>query len=229
MKSKRFIIFIIIVLMILIIPLIIYVINFGSFYLSENHLEWSIFSNYYSGITMPFISFANVIVIIWLSISVAKLDDDRKDTELKFQQKIFEISNKSQRDIAVEANNTLKENLKIQFQFEQYCKVSDKLELIGIQLFKETVPQGTIINVQNFLTEFSLTMRELLPALNNDSFVKDINTTLEKLRESFKGHTISTISEPKVYEINDILDDFQVKKLVFLRNLQKSILSEKHK
>jgi hypothetical protein len=226
MKRKDFILFIVTITILLIIPLVVYIINFWNFDISNNHQDWYLFSNYFSGISLPILSFANVIVIIWLAISVANLDNDRKEKEIQFQQKIFEISNETQRQIAIESNKTLIKNLKTQMQFEQYCKLSDKLELISISLFNEIIPQGTIISVIDYLTEFSASMTELLPALNDLTYVKELNLILERLRESFKGYDLKIVNEASVLEINDILNEFQIKKLLFLRYLQRSILSK---
>ncbi len=225
MKKKTILIFVgIFILLIALTPMIVYVFHFWNNDISNNPADWTNFANYFSGLTVPVLTFFNLVILVWITIVVEKLDSDRKEKELYFQKQLVEVSNNLQKEIAFEANNTQKKAIKSQLQFEQYCKLSDKLDLIGVKLFEEKEPSMTVLFVNEFLKEFSLAMEELLPVLKDTSDMSSINELLDEIKQNFLYFNINKMKKIDVQKINKQLVEFQYKKLIFLRKLQKNIL-----
>ena len=229
MEKRTIFIFAGIFILIALTPILIYVFHFWNNDISSNPADWTNFANYFSGLTVPVLTFFNLVILVWITIVVEKLDSDRKEKELDFQKQLVEVSNNLQKEIAFEANNTQKKAIKSQLQFEQYCKLSDKLDLIGVKLFEEKEPSMTVVFVNEFLKEFSLAMEELLPVLKDTSDMSEINELLDAIKQNFLYFNINPIKKIdvqkiNVQKINKQLVEFQYKKLIFLRKLQKNIL-----
>jgi len=226
MNKRKITLFIGLVLFISLIPTVVYIYHFCNSEISNNVNDWADFATYFSGITTPILTFSNLLILIWITKEVAKLDSDRKNQEFNFQEKLTGISNKLQKEIAKETNKVQLKSIKSQLQFEQFCKLSDKLDLIGINLFKIENPTITIILVLEYIKEFTLEMEELIPILKDTSNVQKMEKMLEDLKSNFIAYSKSKSDTKLIEKINSILNNFQFEKLIYLRKIQRFILED---
>lgn len=83
MKKRGFFIGIIIAIVLIIIPLIFYVLNFHDQYFSSESSDWGTFGDYVGGVVNPVIGLLNVIVLIYLTLKIADIDDKNRIDEKK--------------------------------------------------------------------------------------------------------------------------------------------------
>jgi hypothetical protein len=70
-----------------VVPVIIYLLKFGSWTLSDNLSDWNSFSGYLSGFIGPFISFLALLVTVYIAYSLKEYEK-RKDKQLKEQDDV---------------------------------------------------------------------------------------------------------------------------------------------
>lgn len=74
-------------IVICLIPIVVYILRFGQFALSENTADWGTFGDYIGGILNPITSFLTLLVTIYIAISINDYEK-RKDEQAKKQDDI---------------------------------------------------------------------------------------------------------------------------------------------
>ncbi|AZI20183.1 hypothetical protein [Chryseobacterium taklimakanense] len=89
MRKKIIIISAIILLIILsLIPFLFYVYKFGTLVLSSDKEVWGQFGDYIGGTLNPFLTFANIIIIGYLTYEISKREQGSQERSLNFQKKL---------------------------------------------------------------------------------------------------------------------------------------------
>lgn len=80
--------FLLIGILLFCIPVVFYALSFKEFVISDNPDDWAAFGNYLGGVLNPFFALINIIIFIYLTQLVSKLEDQRSQQALENQKKI---------------------------------------------------------------------------------------------------------------------------------------------
>lgn len=150
-----------------------YILNFHDHEISKNPEEWGQFGDYIGGVLNALVSVLNLILITYLTVKIAKIDEDRSKNNLKDSVKplglfSYEVSKNS---LKIELHNVglgpliLKE-LKI---FDDIKEHSDFKEFIekhtlsyrpNFSVTKSTTEEGTIIRKDDYLSIIDMQIDE---------------------------------------------------------------------
>lgn len=72
------------------IPVIIFIIRFHNHELSNESINWSEFASYFTEILTPIISIINILVLVYLTLKISKIEDERSQKSIDLQKILFE-------------------------------------------------------------------------------------------------------------------------------------------
>jgi uncharacterized membrane protein len=73
-----------ILIIIFLIPIVVYYFNFRNFGISHQPCDWSSFSGFVGGIINPIFAIINILVLVWLTITVARYQNNSNLNNLKY-------------------------------------------------------------------------------------------------------------------------------------------------
>lgn len=90
---------IILLLFLYLIPIVIFAVNFYGHSISKESSNWGAFGDFTNGIISPILSIANIIALLYLTITIAKSDDAKHKQALELQRELHKEEQNNQKAI----------------------------------------------------------------------------------------------------------------------------------
>jgi hypothetical protein len=196
-------IFIVIILIVTSLP---YYINFKNSSLSSDPSEWGVFGDYFGGILNPALTIINIFVLLYLTVRLADIEDQRSKSDLALQKKnaLFAL----QHDALKEIN-----------------KVLEKVQPILIEREDDEAALKLIL-IRNELNAMITVYGYLFPSLDEAKIqlVTDCMMELSELCIEYRNllEHKDTFTDEKIIPM---LSEFNEYKVDFISAIQKDITS----
>ena len=183
MRKRRYYIYIIIGLL-LIVALSFYVWHYH-YGFSNNVNDWSAFGNYFSGIMMPFLTIANIIVFIELTIAISDFESKRSTKEMEQQKAllIMQFRRQSIESFYQHINPLFEENIEgdLEKMYAEAIEYLQKFLNVDYKYFDCDENSFTERNIRHLLTKLNIIHLDisLKKQFNSEQFLKSIDVKNE--------------------------------------------------
>lgn len=200
MHKRRYYIYIIIGI------LLIGALSFYAWYyhngISNNVNDWSAFGNYFSGFMMPFLTIANIVVFIELTIAISDYEEKRSAKEMEQQKALLVMQFRRQSiESFYQHINRLFEEKKDGDIVKMYAEAIEYLQrFIDIDLKYFDCDKILLIerNIRHLLTQLNIIHLDILikKQFNSDIYMKSIDLKNEIIN-SLVSSTLNTNKDKK--------------------------------
>ncbi len=164
MTRKLLICTMILVFLLSLIPFLFYIYEFGTFSLATSKDEWGQFGDFIGGILNPFLSFASILILGYLTYEISRIEQGAQERSLEIQRKLV--------------LGQLRQNA-----FEDYTRVIDNVlhnyDDSG-KIVSESVGQKAAIAAEKIRT-FNQNLSHLFPILRTDNLYKEVIKTFNTI------------------------------------------------
>lgn len=198
----------ILVLLLSLIPFLFYIYEFGTFTLATNKGEWGQFGDFIGGILNPFLSFASILILGYLTYEISRIDQSTQERSLETQRKLV--------------LGQLRHNA-----FEEYVRVIDNVlhnyDDSGKELSK-SVGQKAGIAAEKIKT-FNENLSHLFPIFKTDNLYAEVIKTFNAISVA-NSDFLQTHQKEEAIKFAHAIEKLREDQRMIKENLQKFMMDE---